>query len=279
MFADSVLPDDVQPRGQGPEKGLLDGRAILITGATGFLGGRLAADLLARTERAPLLHRPPGPGRAWRATVPASDRSRRQRQRRSPAVSRCSTRICRGRGSVSTPTRGVVSPGRSIACCTPGPASTGSRRTRSLRGANVHGTLELLRLACLATPIPFHFVSSLSVCYAVNGPAHVDEAFDPLPHLRGVHLGYAQTKMVAEALVREAGRRGLPIAIYRPSLIAGDSRTGAFNADDLLTLLIRGCVQMGMAPDLDWALDCEPVDVVSAGILALSNGSATTSHI
>jgi thioester reductase-like protein len=93
-----------------------------------------------------------------------------------------------------------------------------------------------------------------------------------------VHLGYAQTKIVAEALVREAGRRGLPIAIYRPSLIAGDTGTGAFNADDLLTLLIRGCIRMGLAPDLDWALDCEPVDVVSAGILA-PRTDATTWHI
>src|SRR4029079_17940422 len=84
-----------------------------------------------------------------------------------------------------------------------------------LRRSNVQGTLELLRLACRPVPIPFHFVSSLSVCYAVDGPPEVDELYDPLPHLRNVHLGYAQTKVVAEALVREAGRRGLPIKIYR----------------------------------------------------------------
>ena len=84
-----------------------------------------------------------------------------------------------------------------------------------LRAANVSGTLELLRLAS-RRGIPFHFVSSLSVCYAVDGPAAVDESFDPLPHLRGIHLGYAQSKVVGEALVQEAGRRGLPVRIYRP---------------------------------------------------------------
>ena len=57
------------------------------------------------------------------------------------------------------------------------------------------------------------------------------------------------------------------------------SRTGAFNPDDLLSLLVRGCVRMGTAPDLDWPLDCEPVDVVSAGILALSAGAGTTTHL
>ena len=49
--------------------------------------------------------------------------------------------------------------------------------------------------------------------------------------------------------------RGLPVRIYRPALISGDSRTGAFNRDDILTTLIRGCVHMGAAPDLDWTLD------------------------
>ncbi len=77
---------------------------------------------------------------------------------------------------------------------------------------------------------PFHFVSSLSVCYSTMAPLAVDERYDALADLDGLHLGYAQTKAVAEALVREAGRRGLPVSIYRPSLIAGHSETGAFNS-------------------------------------------------
>ena len=49
MFADAVLPDDVRPGIGQPGVGLLEGRSILLTGATGFLGARLAADLLARS--------------------------------------------------------------------------------------------------------------------------------------------------------------------------------------------------------------------------------------
>jgi thioester reductase-like protein len=142
----------------------------------------------------------------------------------------------------------------------------------SLRAANVLGTLELLRLACRGGAA-FHFISSLSTCYSTRGPRLADEDFDPLPTLRGIHLGYAQTKVVGEALVREAGRRGLPVRIYRAPLIAGHSVTGAFNRDDLLSTLIRGCVQMGIAPDLDWKLDCEPVDVVARTIVELSCAS------
>ncbi len=147
-----------------------------------------------------------------------------------------------------------------------------------LRHANVLGTLELLRLACRAGA-SFHFVSSLSVCYASDGPRTADETFDALPHLRGIHLGYAQTKVVGEALVRQAGERGLRVRIYRPALISGHSSTGAYNRDDLIATLVRGCVAMGTAPDLDWKLDAQPVDVVARSIVALSKDAGPIFHI
>ena len=74
----------------------------------------------------------------------------------------------------------------------------------SLRNTNVAGTLELLRLACRRVAIPFHFVSSLSVVYSTIGPREAGEEFDALPHLRGLHLGYAQTKAVG---ARSSGKR------------------------------------------------------------------------
>ncbi|MCA1561571.1 MAG: SDR family oxidoreductase [Acidobacteria bacterium] len=97
--------------------------------------------------------------------------------------------------------------------------------------------------------------------------------------VRNLPFGYAQTKCVAEALVLEAGQRGLPVRIYRPGLISGDSVRGAFNADDLVTALISGCIRMGTAPDLDWQLDSMPVDTVAAAIVRLSSSSGTVSHL
>ncbi|HXG54452.1 MAG TPA: SDR family oxidoreductase [Vicinamibacterales bacterium] len=139
------------------------------------------------------------------------------------------------------------------------------------------GTLELLRLACCAGA-PFHFISSLSTCYSTSGSRTVDEDFDALPELRGIHLGYAQTKVVGESLVRQAGARGLPVRIYRPALISGHSATGAFNKDDLISALVRGCVHMRVAPDLDWQLDCQPVNVVAHAIVQLSASSGRVFH-
>jgi thioester reductase-like protein len=149
----------------------------------------------------------------------------------------------------------------------------------ALRDVNVLATRELLRLACEAGAA-FHYVSSASVCYSTTGPRAVDEHHDALDTIDGLHFGYAQSKAVAEALVREAGRRGLRARIYRPALISGDSRTGRFNQDDMLSRLIAGCVRMGTAPDLDWRLDALPVDTVANTIVALAGRRGLdTSHL
>lgn len=278
MFADAVLPDDVRPGTGRSGAGLLEARDILLTGATGFLGARLAADLLARSTAK--LHCVVRPG-----TEAPEERLRRRLIENGAEASAISSRVSTIEADLARPHLGLDAASRERLAASidrvlhVGASVNWIAPYTALRNSNVQGTLELLRLACRPVPIPFHFVSSLSVCYAAGGPPEVDELYDPLPHLRNVHLGYAQTKVVAEALVREAGRRGLPIRIYRPSLISGDSHTGAFNPDDLLSLLIRGCIRMGLAPDLDWRLDCEPVDIVSAGILGLSSQPEQTTHL
>src|SRR5262249_24318930 len=115
---------------------------------------------------------------------------------------------------------------------------------------------------------PFHFLSTLGVCYATGTEdVTLTEADDPWPLLDRLHLGYAQSKAVAEQLVRQARRRGLPAVIYRPTLVTGDSRTGAANPDDFLSRGIGACVRLGCAPDVDWSLDACPVDHVARAVV------------
>lgn len=262
MRSDAVLPDEVRPMGgTGVGTALRGARRILLTGATGFLGGRLLAELLAATEAEIVcLVRDPSclAHPAARVHAITGDLSRRRL----------------GLGQVQF--EDLADTTDAVLHC--GAVVNWVFSYSGLRAANVSGTLELLRLAC-RRGVPFHFISSLSVCYSAGGPRAVDEGFDPLPHLRGVHLGYAQTKVVAEALVSEAGRRGLPVRIYRPALISGDSENGAFNRDDLISALVRGCVRMGTAPDLDWTLDCQPVDVVARAVVRLSAGGDRVLHL
>lgn len=122
---------------------------------------------------------------------------------------------------------------------------------RSLRPANVQGTEEMLRLAATGRVKPMHHVSSM---------ATLGELDD----------GYAQTKWVAEKLCAEARDRGLPVTIYRPGRLTGHTRTGASNAGDLLVSLLASCVELAAAPELELDVDMVPVDFASAALVRLS---------
>jgi thioester reductase-like protein len=277
----------------GASAGLRQARTILLTGATGFLGSALLDELL-RTSRATIvcLVRPTSapirprtepriePRTEARIGMGSRSQTWTREKIKSALASAARVRVRVVTGDLSQPSLGLSASQydaltREVdAVCHAAAAVNWIYSYASLRAANVLGTLELLRLACRGGAA-FHFISSLSTCYSTRGPRIAGEDFDPLPVLRGIHLGYAQTKVVGEALVREAGRRGLPVRIYRPPLIAGHSVTGDFNRDDLLSTLIRGCVHMGLAPDLDWKLDCEPVDVVARAIVQLSGESSS----
>ena len=82
--------------------------------------------------------------------------------------------------------------------------------------------------------------------------------------------GYGDTKWVCERLMEQARERGLPVVVYRPGVLSGDSRTGIGNTRDMIWNLIRACVQMGTTPTGDKPLDIVPVDYVAAGIVRLS---------
>jgi len=93
---------------------------------------------------------------------------------------------------------------------------------------------------------------------------------DEFEHWQGIYLGYSQTKWVAEKLVKVARDRGVPVTIYRPPLISGDSKTGICNTHDFINLMVKGCLQMGSFPDVDYMLDMSPVDYVSQAVVYLS---------
>ena len=266
MIADSVLPDDIQPVGGLPVD---PPRHVLLTGATGFLGASILEALLED----PLV-RVTCLVRSVEGNALSRVRANLERYRLwQPSFA---NRIEAIHGDLGLPHLDLDANQYATlsleveTVCHAAADVNWVLPYRALRASNVTGTTELLRFACAGRPKPFTFVSSLSVCYANDGPRLVDEGTDMLADVDALPLGYAQTKCVAEALVRQAGARGLPTRIYRPTLIAGDSRTGAANVDDLISRLIKGCIQMGVAPDLDWAFDAVPADYAARAIVALS---------
>jgi thioester reductase-like protein len=259
MLADAVLPPDVQPAGPPCARP----RVALLTGATGFLGCYAARALLRGTSlrlaclvraenaddaRARLL--------AALARVGVSD----------PAELARVDAIC---GDVAAPRLGLHPTGYDalsaevdlVYHCAA--EVNWARSYRQLRAANVLGALQIVRFACTARTKPLAFVSTIAVCFAEGHGAAVNEDTDMLPHVGAMPLGYAQSKCVAESLLRQAAARGLPVTILRPALISGDSLTGDVNLDDLIAALVEGCAAAGAAIDVDWLLDCVPVDFVA----------------
>lgn len=142
----------------------------------------------------------------------------------------------------------------------------------ALKPVNVESTHEVLRLASAKKIKPVHFVSSLSVfmkgdlrdkalCYE---NANLEELGVPFG-------GYGQSKWVAEGLMRAAARRGIPMTIFRPDNILGDSRTGILNTSDMTYSLVRAIFKMGSVPDIEIMGGIVPVDFVSNAIVHLAS--------
>jgi len=267
MFADSVLPDEVNPAAAPTD---LENRSVLLTGATGFLGAHLLAVLMNCD------------GVLVNCLVRNADK-REPRQRLQQILADFGLtgevpieRVRFFAGDISQPRLGLSEAAFDGLCsstdavyhCAASVSWTVSYE--ALRRVNVLPVLELLRLACRFRNKPFHFISSATVCYSTRKPARISEAEDSFSLLSGLHLGYAESKCVAERLVCQASERGLPVTIFRPSLITGSSRSGIANATDILSRMLCGCIQMGCAPDLDIEIDYCPVDYVASAIAELS---------
>lgn len=141
----------------------------------------------------------------------------------------------------------------------------------TLKAANVLGTKEILRLASTKKIKPVHFISTISVFSGVNNSGNqVISEIAKVDDFGVPEGGYVQSKWVADKLVTLAGDRGLPISIYRPGGISGDSKTGVFNPNDFLYRLLIGCIQLGAIPQGDFLDSLIPVNYVSQAIINIS---------
>jgi len=263
MREDAVLPQEIQPAATAADPGA----PVLLTGATGFLGTHLLHELLLAGREVVCLVRA-------RSAAEGLERIRLGLATYGLEEDAGDQRIHAVAADLTLPRLGLPAAGWDELARWTGAIFHSAASVNwvfpygALRDSNVLGTRALLRLACAVRAKPFHFVSSQLVCeHATAEPREISETDDLLGELHRLHLGYAQSKCVAERLVFTAGERGLPIRVYRPPFLLGSARSGRCSRSDLLARMISGCVQLGCAPDLDWALDCCPVDWLSALIV------------
>ncbi|MEV6121148.1 amino acid adenylation domain-containing protein [Streptomyces sp. NPDC052077] len=138
----------------------------------------------------------------------------------------------------------------------------------TLRTTNVDGVRTLLDLASRHRLKPFHHVSTMIslVGLGTAGERYVMEDRPPAFPER-ITLGYAESKWVAEELVRRAAGAGLPVSLYRPYEITGTRDRGIWNTDTLMCALFRTIAETGLAPDVGLPLDFVPVDYTAEAIV------------
>jgi amino acid adenylation domain-containing protein/thioester reductase-like protein len=261
------------PKGAGRAAGRP--REILLTGSTGFLGAHLLRELLtATTARVWCLVRAPDTSHAMARITAAAARYE--------LAGLPGGRVVPLPGDLASPRLGLsAGQFRELARSADviyhaGAAVNFIYPYEELRAANVTGTREVIRLAA-ARGIPVHYVSTTAVLagLGVAGMREVTEE-TPLAHPDRLGVGYVETKFVAEELLRNAGRAGLPVAIYRPLDIVGSCRTGAWNTAAEMCALIRFVTDTGLAPDIDLPLDFVPADTCAAAIRHISSSGGAT---
>jgi amino acid adenylation domain-containing protein/thioester reductase-like protein len=278
---EAELADPVR-RPAGPPPDWKRPREILLTGSTGFLGVHLLRELLAATTaQVHCLVRADSASHALRRIAQAADRYE--------LGGLDMDRVVPVTGDLAEPDLGLSASqfgelARTIDVIHHAGAMVNFIYPyQDLRAANVTATRELIRLAGLYRGIPIHYVSSTTVLAGFGAMGVRDVTEDtPLAYADHLCMGYIETKFVAEELLRNAGRAGLPVAIYRPLDVVGDHRTGAWNTATEMCALIRFITDTGVAPDTDLPLDFVPADICAAAIRHISShaeASGCTYHL
>lgn len=146
----------------------------------------------------------------------------------------------------------------------------------ALKAANVLGTQSVLQLAGHSKLKPVHFISTLDVFESLASTnVEVIYEHDRVTQQHELTSGYAQSKWISEHLVHLAASRGIPTCIYRPGMVTGHCQSGASNPEDLICRMLKSFTQLQCAPNLELTIDMTPVDYVSRAIIHLSLQSAS----
>ncbi|MEV0296202.1 thioester reductase domain-containing protein [Nocardia sp. NPDC050710] len=269
LAADTELAADIQGFTPAVRAGSV--RDVFLTGATGFLGVFLLKELLDRGLTVHCLVRAADTDSAW-ARLTANLETYEL------AETTAIDRIRVVPGDVTLPKFGLsdgdyADLAESVEAIYHTAAKVNFLTPyKWLRKQTISGMHEVLRLACAATA-PLHHVSTVGV-FGGTDPAPRGES-DPTGSPADMPLGYTKSKWVAEQLVLEADRRGVPITMHRPAQVWGDSKSGACQKNDFVWRFITGSIQAGVYPrNFRLKMNLVPVDYVCAAIAAVSSQEA-----
>lgn len=278
LSAEVVLDESIQPANltvaqakKLTEEKISNPKAIFFTGATGFLGAFLLAEVLKQTQAdVYCLVRAEDLPQAWQklrtALTPAIGKNEALYDRIIPVLGDLGQSKL---GMSSVQFEQLTQTIDTIYHC--GANVNLLYPYKALYATNVRGTHEVLALASTHHPKAVYYLSTLDVFESLASTG-IHEFFEDanIALGKGISGGYAQSKWIAEKMVAEAGKRGLPVSIYRPGMVTGHSQSGYSNTSDIFCRLVKSLAEVKQAPALDLLIDMTPVDYVSRAITSLS---------
>lgn len=228
---------------------------ILITGATGYIGHRLALALAERNDEVHVLARNPQSG-----NIPQHE----------------NIRVFAGDITDKPSMTAAIKECRQV-YHTAALVKAFDKDASLFYKVNVEGTRNLLESALENGVERFVFTSSCSVIGPTLQAAmcESDKRISPLDN------DYDATKYLAENLVKEYGRKGLQTVIVSPSKVFGPSGfdTKSISVNKVIDRFIKGEPTFIPKPSKLIANYCYIDDVVAGHILAMSKGNVGENYI
>ena len=235
--------------------------AVLLTGATGFVGKEILDRFLDRGRRVYALVRAEDNDAAARRLEPHANLT--------PVA-----------GDIEQPDLGLASPPEDVSTIVHCAASVSfDLSLEESRRVNVDGTRNVLDLAKRCERL--ERLSYISTAYVAGEPRGLFQE-DELDVGQRFRNPYERSKFEAERMLREHAD-GLPLQVLRPSIVVGDSRTGRTSSFNVLYGPLKALAS-GAIPAIPGRrgspVDVVPVDYVADQAVDLAeHGSDGTYHL
>ncbi|HTF98322.1 MAG TPA: amino acid adenylation domain-containing protein [Cellvibrio sp.] len=140
------------------------------------------------------------------------------------------------------------------------------RDYQSLRAANALSTGELLQLASIQK-VPFHLISTVALADYDQHTRRLVLPEDFVPQHNYLRDGYQQSKWVAEQMTAIAKEKGYAVNVYRLARVTGDLDSAYVNKKDLVWNILQAGLPIGLLPDLHFEEPWTPVDKLAQFIV------------
>jgi amino acid adenylation domain-containing protein/thioester reductase-like protein len=268
VLAETELDPAIRPAPGLPDADWYDPEHILLTGATGYLGAFLLAELVNRTRATVWCLVRAG------SAAEAKERVRDVMRRYLIWDEAFEDRIEAVVGDLAEPDLGLGADGfarlggmvDTIYHC--GALVNFVYPYSALKAANVDSVEDVLRLAVTGRLKAVHYVSSVDAFLHTGRerPFLENEELVPLE----APEAYARSKWAGDHLVRTGRARGIPVTVFRPGMMMSHTETGATQTSDYLLLQIKGLLEFGVVPEIDYLFDAIPIDYAARSIAHIS---------